>query len=210
MKKEQQRNRLLSRARWCRCAAALALSLAGSTAFAQSYPAKPIRVIMTVGQGADLLARLIGQRVGDAIGQPFVTEIQSAAGGAIGANMVAHAAPDGHTLLLTTAGTQINRVFLTRVMPFDPVKDFTPITNVAATITAVAAHPSLTAQSMTDLIELARRNPGKLAYASSGIGTTGHLSMELVKILTGADLLHVPYKSGSQSVGDLVGGQIPL
>ena len=165
---------------------------------------------MTVGQGADLLARLIGQRVGDAIGQPFVTEIQSAAGGAIGADMVARALPDGHTLLLTTAGTQINRVFLTRVMPFDPVKDFTPITVIAATITAVAAHPSLAAHSMTDLVELAKRSPGKLAYASSGVGTTGHLSMELIKMLTGADLLHVPYKSGSQSVGDLVGGQIPL
>jgi len=180
------------------------------TDLAQSYPTRPVRVIMTVGQGADLLARLIGQRVGDAIGQTFVTEIQSAAGGAIGAEMVARAAPDGHTLLLTSASTQINRVFLTRATPYDPVKDFSPIALVAGTITAVAAHPSLSANSMRDLIDYAKRNPGKLAYASSGVGTTGHLSMELIKILTGADLLHVPYKSGSQSVGDLVGGQIPL
>jgi tripartite-type tricarboxylate transporter receptor subunit TctC len=180
------------------------------TALAQPYPAKPVRVIMTVGQGADLLARLIGARVGEAIGQPLVTEIQSAAGGAIGAEMVARAAPDGHTLLLTTASTQINRVFLTRVTPYDPVRDFAPIALVAGTVTAVAAHPSLAANSMTELVDYAKRNPGKLAYASSGVGTTGHLSMELVKILTGADLLHVPYKSGSQSVGDLVGGQIPL
>jgi tripartite-type tricarboxylate transporter receptor subunit TctC len=183
---------------------------ASSAAFAQPYPAKPVRVIMTVGAGADLMARLVGQKVGDALGQPLVTEIQSAAGGAIGTDLVARAVPDGHTLLLTAAFSQINRVFLAKNTPYDPVKDFTPIAQIASTISAVAAHPSLPASSMKELIEHARRNPGKVPYGSSGVGTTGHLSMELVKILTGVNMLHVPYKSGSQSVTDLLGGQIPL
>ncbi len=186
---------------------ALALPLIG---WAQAWPAKPVRVIMTVGAGADLMARLIGQRVGGAIGEPFVTEIQSAAGGSIGTEMVARAAADGYTLLLTAAFSQVNRVLLARNTPYDPVKDFTPIAQVASTVSAVAAHPSLPAQSMQELIEYARRNPGKVPYGSSGVGTTGHLSMELIGILTGVHLLHVPYKSGSQSVSDLLGGQIPL
>jgi tripartite-type tricarboxylate transporter receptor subunit TctC len=191
--------------------AALAAALAAPfAAFAQPYPAKPVRVIMTVGAGADLMARLVGQKVGDALGQPLVTEIQSAAGGAIGTDLVARAAPDGHTLLLTAAFSQINRVFLAKNTPYDPVKDFTPIAQIASTISAVAAHPSLPASSMKELVEHARRNPGKVPYGSSGVGTTGHLSMELVKILTGVNMLHVPYKSGSQSVTDLLGGQIPL
>lgn len=179
-------------------------------AYPQPYPTKPVRVIMTVGAGADLMARLIGQRVGDAIGQPLVTEIQSAAGGSIGAEMTARAAPDGHTLMLTAASSHVVRPFLTRNTPYDPVRDFTPLAQVAATITAVAAHPSLAANNMTELVELARRSPGRVAYGSSGVGTTGHLAMEFLQILTGTEFLHVPYKSGSQSVGDLVGGQIPL
>lgn len=195
------------RARTALVLIALALPLG---AWGQVWPAKPLRVIMTVGAGADPMARLIGQRVGDAIGQPLVTEIQSAAGGSIGTEAVARAAPDGYTLLLTAAFSQINRVFLARNTPYDPVKDFTPIVQVASTVSAVAAHPSLPAHSMKELIEYARRNPGKIAYGSSGVGTTGHLSMELIGILTGVHLLHVPYKSGSQSVSDLLGGQIPL
>ena len=185
----------------------LALS---APAFSQTYPTRPVRVIMTVGAGADLMARLIGQRVGDAIGQPLVTEIVSAAGGSIGAEMVARAAPDGHTLMLTAASSHVVRPFLARNTPYDPVRDFTPLAQVAGTITAAAAHPSLAANNMTELVELARRQPGKVAYGSSGIGTTGHLGMEFLQMLTATEFLHVPYKSGSQSVGDLVGGQIPL
>jgi tripartite-type tricarboxylate transporter receptor subunit TctC len=177
---------------------------------AQTYPTKPVRIIMTVGAGADLMARLIGDRVGAAIGQPFVTEIQSAAGGAIGAEMVARSAPDGHTLMLTAAFSHVVRPFLAKNTPYDPMRDFTPLTLIASTISAAAAHPSLAANNMGELVELARKQPGKIAYGSSGVGTSGHLSGELLKLLTGAELLHVPYKSGSQSVGDLVGGQIPL
>jgi tripartite-type tricarboxylate transporter receptor subunit TctC len=188
----------------------LALLCVSSCAFGQAYPTKPVRVIMTVGAGADLMARLIGQRVGDAIGQPFVTEIQSAAGGSIGAEMVARAAPDGHTLMLTAASTHVVRIFIAKNTPYDPIKDFTPLAQVAATITAVAAHPSFQPNNMKDLVEAAKREPGKIAYGSSGVGTTGHLSVEMLKILTGVEMLHVPYKSGSQSVGDLLGGQIPL
>lgn len=177
---------------------------------AQAWPAKPVRVIMTVGAGADLMARLIGDRVGTAIGQPLVTEIQSAAGGSIGAEMTARAAPDGHTLMLTAAFSHVVRPFLAKNTPYDPMRDFTPLAQVAGTISAAAAHPSLAANNMTELVEAARRQPGKIAYGSSGVGTSGHLTGELLKLLTGAELLHVPYKSGSQSVGDLVGGQIPL
>ncbi|OFZ98870.1 MAG: hypothetical protein A3H35_08250 [Betaproteobacteria bacterium RIFCSPLOWO2_02_FULL_62_17] len=186
------------------------LAAFSATLHSQPYPTRPVRVIMTVGAGADLMARLIGQRVGDAIGQPLVTEIQSAAGGSIGAEMVARAAPDGHTLMLTAASSHVVRPHLAKNTPYDPVRDFTPLAQVAGTITAAAAHPSLAANNMTDLIDLARRSAGKVAYGSSGIGTTGHLAMEYLQILTGTGFLHVPYKSGSQSVGDLVGGQIPL
>ncbi len=186
------------------------LLAAAAPVHSQTYPARPVRVIMTVGAGADLMARLIGQRVGDAIGQPLVTEIQSAAGGSIGAEMTARAAPDGHTLMLTAASSHVVRPFLAKNTPYDPVRDFTPLAQVAATITAVAAHPSLAANNMTELVELARRSPGRVAYGSSGVGTTGHLAMEFLQMLTGTEFLHVPYKSGSQSVGDLVGGQIPL
>lgn len=182
------------------------LLLWGSSVMAQPYPTKPVRVIMTVGAGADLMARLIGDRVGNAIGQPFVTEIQSAAGGAIGAEMVARSAPDGHTLMLTAAFSHVVRPFLAKNTPYDAMRDFTPLAQVAGTISAAAAHPSLAANNMTELIELARKQPGKIAYGSSGVGTSGHLTGELLKLLTGAELLHVPYKSGSQSVG----GQIPL
>jgi tripartite-type tricarboxylate transporter receptor subunit TctC len=177
---------------------------------AQTYPSRPVRVIMTVGAGADLMARLIGDRVGNAIGQPLVAEIQSAAGGSIGAEMTARAAPDGHTLMLTAAFSHVVRPFLAKNTPYDPVRDFTPLAQVAGTISAAAAHPSLAANNMTELVELARRQPCKIAYGRSGVGTSGHLTGELLKLLTGAELLHVPYKSGSQSVSDLVGGQIPL
>ena len=189
---------------------ACALLAHGGTLQAQSYPSRPVRVIMTVGAGADLMARLIGDRVGNAIGQPLVTEIQSAAGGSIGAEMTARAVPDGHTLMLTAAFSHVVRPFLAKITPYDPVRDFTPLAQVAGTISAAAAHPSLAANNMNELVDLAKRQPGKIAYGSSGVGTSGHLTGELLKLLTGAELLHVPYKSGSQSVGDLVGGQIPL
>ena len=186
----------------------LLAALISFSATAQNYPTKPVRVIMTVGAGGDPMTRLIGQRIGEAIGQPFVTEIQSAAGGSIGSLAVARAAPDGHTLLLTAAASQVMRVFLVKNLAYDPLKDLTPIADVVTTVTAVAAHPSLPASTVDGLIEHVRRNPGKISYGSSGVGTSGHLSMELIESLTKIQLVHVPYKSGSQSVVDLIGGQI--
>jgi tripartite-type tricarboxylate transporter receptor subunit TctC len=191
-------------------AAAAASVITASAAFGQTYPVKPIRVIMTVGSGADLVARVVAQRMSETLGQPVLVEIQSGAGGAVGADVVARAAPDGHTILLGAAGSQIMHVFLAKTTSYDPVKDFTPISQVASAVTGVMAHPSFPGNSVKEMIDYARRNPGKISYGSSGVGTTGHLSAELLKMLTGINMVHIPYKSGSQSVTDLIGGQIPI
>jgi tripartite-type tricarboxylate transporter receptor subunit TctC len=195
-----------------RAALSLAAMLAVLTPCAQAdvYPSRPIRSIMTVAGGADIIARLVAQGLTGALGQPVVVETLSGAGGAIGAEAVARAAPDGYTIMLTSASALVMNRFLQKSARLDPLKDFTPITKAFETIAVVVASPSLPAASMRELIEYAKRNPGKLSYGTSGIGTTHHLSGESIRLLTGINWVHVPYKGGPPVLTDLVGGEIQV
>ena len=185
------------------------LALAGA-AHAQSYPTRPIRSIMTVAGGADIVARLVAQGLTRALGQPVVVETQSGAGGAIGAESVARAAPDGYTIMLTSASALVMNRFLSKSARLDPLKDFTPITKAFETVALVVTSPALPVGSMRDLVEYAKSHPGSLSYGTSGIGTTHHLSGESIRLLTGIDWVHVPYKGGPPVITDLIGGEIQV
>ena len=185
----------------------IALPLAAQT---QGYPARPIRSIMTVAGGADIVARLVAQGLTGALGQPVVVETQSGAGGAIGAEAVARAAPDGYTIMLTSASALVMNRFLSKSARLDPLKDFTPITKAFETVALIVTSPALPVGSVRDLVEYAKRHPGKLSYGTSGIGTTHHLSGESIRLLTGIDWVHVPYKGGPPVITDLIGGEIQV
>jgi tripartite-type tricarboxylate transporter receptor subunit TctC len=187
--------------------ACLALPLAAQ---AQGYPSRPIRSIMTVAGGADIVARLVAQGLTGALGQPVVVETQSGAGGAIGAEAVARAAPDGYTIMLTSASALVMNRFLSKSARLDPLKDFTPITKAFETVALVVTSPALPVGSMLDLVEYAKRHPGKLSYGTSGIGTTHHLSGESIRLLTGIDWVHVPYKGGPPVITGLIAGEIQV
>ncbi len=189
------------------CLALLALA---DAAHAQSYPTRPIRSIMTVAGGADIVARLVAQGLTGALGQPVVVETQSGAGGAIGAESVARAAPDGYTIMLTSASALVMNRFLSKSARLDPLRDFTPITKAFETVALVVASPALPVGSMRDLVEYAKSHPGRLSYGTSGIGTTHHLSGESIRLLTGIDWVHVPYKGGPPVITDLIGGEIQV
>jgi tripartite-type tricarboxylate transporter receptor subunit TctC len=175
---------------------------------AQSYPVRPIRSIMTVAGGADVVARLVAQGLSSALGQPVVVESMSGAGGAIGAEAVARATPDGYTIMLASESALVMNRFLSKSARLDPLKDFTPITKAFETIAVIETTPAQPFGSIRELVEYAKRNPGKLSYGTSGVGTTHHLSGESIRLLTGIDWVHVPYKGGPPVLTDLVGGQI--
>ncbi len=192
-----------------------AIGIAGFSsrpAHAQAYPSKPIRMIQSLGAGggSDPLARLMSQKLGEALGQPIVVETQAGAGGAIGANLVARAAPDGYTFGFAAASGLVLRKFLTRNLPYDVLKDFTPIMVLGETLGCVVASTTMGVGTLREAIEYARRNPGKVNYGSSGIGTVHHLSGVVVDQMSGAGMVHVPYKSGSDSLNGLLGGQVQM
>ena len=180
-------------------------------AFSQAWPAKPIRLVVPYAPGGstDLLARSIGQKLGDALGQQVLVDNRAGANGTLGSDLVARAAPDGYTILLGTGATHGLTSLLSKNVPYDPVKDFTPITAAAEVPIVLCVNPSVPAANAKDLVEWARKNPGKLSYGSSGTGSPHHLSGELFKQVTGIDMIHVPYKGAGPAVQDLVGGQIP-
>jgi tripartite-type tricarboxylate transporter receptor subunit TctC len=165
---------------------------------------------MTVAGGADIVARLVAQGLTQSLGQPVVVETQSGAGGAIGAEAVARAAPDGYTIMLTSASALVMNRFLSKNARLDPLKDFTPITKAFETVAVVVTNPSAPFGSIKEMIDYAKRNPGKLSYGTSGIGTTHHLSGESIRLLTGIDWVHVPYKGGPPVITDLIGGEIQV
>src|SRR2546423_8694915 len=181
-----------------------------TAAHAESYPSRPIRSIMTVAGGADVVARLVAQGLSGALGQPVVVETQSGAGGAIGADAVARAAPDGHTIMLTSASALVMNRFLSKSARLDPLQDFTPITKAFETVALVVTSPALPVGPMRELIEFAKRHPGKLSYGTSGIATTHHLAGESIRLLTGIDWVHVPYKGGPPVITDLIPGEIQV
>ncbi len=190
----------------------VALAAALGNVQAQSYPSKPVRVVQTLGAGggADPLARLIAQRLTETLGQPVVVESQSGAGGSLGVHMVARAAPDGYTIALGSVSALVLRKFLTKNTPYEAPKDFSPIILLGETVSCVVANPGMGVNTLPEALEYAKRNPGKVAYGSSGIGTTHHLSGVMVEQLAGAQMLHVPYKGGGVALSDLLTGQIQL
>jgi len=181
-------------------------------AAAQDYPLRPIRMIVptTPGGSVDMLARTIGPRLNERWGQQVVIDNRSGAGGVIAAELTAKAPPDGYTLIMATIASMATNVSLSRNLPYDPVRDFAPITLVASQQLVLLANSGFAAKSVTELIQLAKAKPGQVAFATAGNGTGGHLTGELLKLLAGIDLLHVPYKGSSPALVDVISGQVPL
>jgi tripartite-type tricarboxylate transporter receptor subunit TctC len=175
-----------------------------------AYPSKPIKMVLPFSGGTDALVRLVAQKISEPLGQPVIVESVLGAGGAISAEQVARAAPDGYTILLGTPDPIVNRPIFVKVMRYDPVKDFTPLSLIVETIAVIAAHPSVPVTTLKELIAYAKANPGKLAYGTSGAGTTWQLVGESFKLITGTDMLHVPFKSGVEALTASLSGQIPL
>jgi len=178
---------------------------------AQGYPDKPIKLIVPFPAGgiADIYARLIGAKVGE-WGQPVVIENRTGAGGNIGADAVAKSAPDGYTLVMGTFGTHAVNASLFSKLPYDPVKDFAPVALVLEAEGLLVVHPSVPTQSVPELIAFARANPGKLTFASAGMGTASHLAGELFKSMARVEMAHIPYKGNVPAISDLLAGQTSL
>jgi tripartite-type tricarboxylate transporter receptor subunit TctC len=193
------------------CGAAV-LALVTAPATAQDYPARPITLSVPQAPGAssDLLARTIGERLHALWGQAVVVENRPGAGGNLGASIVARAPADGYTLMIGTDAMMTSNVHLYKSMPFDPVKDFAPITNAGANIICLAVNVQLPVKSVAELIAHAKANPGKLQYGSSGIASPHHLAGELLAQKAGLKLVHVPYRGGGLAVNDLLGGHINM
>ena len=191
--------------------AALAIVAPGS-ALAQSYPTKPIRLVVPFPAGGptDIVARPLAQALSEALGQQVVVDNRGGAGGGIGADIVAKAPTDGYTLLMATVGTHAINASLYKSLPYDPVKDFTPIGLVAAAPVALVAHPSVPVNSVSELIALAKKSPGSVSFGTAGNGTPGHLTGEMFKTAAHVELKHVPYKGSAPALSDLIGGQIQL
>lgn len=188
---------------------ALFIGMASSVVFAQNFPVKPIKIIVPVaaGGGTDLLARSLGQKVGDLLGQPVVVENILGAGGNIGVQAVTKAPADGHTLLLSPATIATN-VAVYRKLPYDLLKDLQTVTLVGQTSVVLVVHPSFSPKTVAEFVEVARQKPGALNYGSAGIGSPQHLQSELFAQRTGISGNHIPYKGQSQAMSDLVGGQL--
>lgn len=178
-------------------------------AVSQAFPAKPIRLVIPFppGGGADAIARPLGPKLAETLGQQVVIDNRPGANANIGAEIVAKAAPDGHTLLLANSSLTIS-ASLYRKLPFDPLNDFTAISLVAITPSALVAHPSVPAKTVKELVALARARPGKLSYSSGGVGTTMHLGAELLRSMANLSMVHVPYKGGGPAIVDLLGGHV--
>jgi len=205
-----RRDRLLA----ALAAVVLACALVGAGAKAEDkYPSKPVRIIVSFSAGGptDIVARVMGAKMGDLLGQQFVVENRVGAGGNIGADQVAKSAPDGYTLLMATVSTHAINPGLYRNMPYDPVRDFAPIAQIGVTPTLLSVHPSLPATDAKSLIALVKQNPGKYTYGSSGLGSILHLCGEQFKALAGGiNIVHVPYRGSAPMMSDLVGGQISM
>ena len=176
------------------------------------YPDKPIRIVVPfpVGGIADTFGREIGKRLTEAWGQPVVIDNRTGAGGNIGAEIVAKAPPDGYTLVIGNIGTHAVNVSLLPAMPYDTIRDFTPIVHLMDAEGLLVVNPSIAATSVPELIALARAQPGKLSYASAGVGTTSNLAGELFKSMTRVDIVHIPYKGNVPAITDLLGGQTSM
>jgi tripartite-type tricarboxylate transporter receptor subunit TctC len=184
---------------------------AASAASAQDYPAHPLTLVVpyAAGGGNDIIARIVAERMSAGLGQQIVVENRGGAGGTIGTRQVAHAAPDGYTLLIATSSLAINPSLYPSA-GYDPRKDFSPVGLIASSSNVVLVHPSVPAQSIKELVELARREPGKLTFASTGTGSSVHLAAELFASMAQVTIRHVPYKGSGPALNDLIGGHVSM
>src|SRR5215210_5204782 len=196
----------------CRIAAAIAAFCAAATLVdaAQPYPSRPLRIVVayTPAGATDILARIIGQKMNEAWGQPVIIDNRPGVNGNIGTEYAAKAQPDGHTFLMTTAGPHGINPSLYRKLGYDAVKDFSPVSLVSGVPNILVVNNSLPVKDVKGFIAHAKANPGKLSYGSPGAGSTAHLSMELFKSMTGTNLVHVPYKGSAGVLTDVMSGQI--
>jgi tripartite-type tricarboxylate transporter receptor subunit TctC len=194
------------------CASALLLGLAAATSAAErDYPVRPIRIIVPQSPGAstDLTARLIGQKLNEAFKQPVVVDNRPGSSGIAGTEIVARSAPDGYTLMVVASSFSINPALQPK-LPYDAIRDFTPIAQLSKFPNMLAAHPSVPVKTLHDVIAFAKAKPGQLNYASAGSGTGTHMSAELLKQMTGVDIVHIPYKGGGPAMVATMGGQTQL
>src|SRR5690242_16972816 len=193
-----------------RAALVLFLWTLAAAAAAQSYPSKPIRLIVAFppGGSTDIIARIVGQKLGERLGQQVVIDNRGGAGGTIGTEIAARANPDGYTLTMGTTSTHVIAPAAYANLKYDPVKDFTPITLVASTPYLLVVNPGVKANSLKEFVALAKSQPGKLNYASAGAGSTTHLAMEMLKSAAAIDVVHVPYNGNGPAGVAVLGGQV--
>ena len=198
--------------RWVGAALTCAVVHTGQVAHAQAWPAKPVRLVIPTSPGSsmDMIARVVAQKMSETIGQAVVAENQAGAQGRVGAERVAHAAPDGHTLMIMSPSTTVVPTFLSRTWALDSRRDFTPITAAADPVTCLAIHPSLPVNSVQELVEYMKKNPNKVAFGSSGVAGVFHLVGELFKGQVGVEYIHVPYKGVAPAVTAATTGEVQM
>ena len=203
----------MKRSTLLRAGLALPLMLAASGALAQTYPDKPVKLLVPFAPGGttDIIARIVALNIAPHFnGQTMIVENKGGAGGALGANETARAAPDGYSLGMATVSTVATVPAIQPSTPYNPLTDFTPITNIAATPNVIAIHPSFPAKDFAGFVEELRKNPGKYSYASSGTGGIAHLNMEFFRSLTKTDIKHVPYRGSGPALNDAIAGHVPV